>query len=302
MKPILVLGDSGLLGQALMARGKLLGLNIRGASRRSTDLMLDALNSTSLEHALDTLQPNTLINAAGLVDVNGCELHPEAAWRSNARLPALLADACTRRDIRLVQISTDHYFTGHGAAPHDEAAPVTLVNEYARSKYAGECLALTSPNSLVVRTNIVGFRGWHEAPTFVEWLLQALETGASIQLFSDFHTSSLAASQFAEVLFHLLDHPITGLLNLASRQGTSKQEFAEALANACGFSTRTCHPGSVFALGGAQRAESLVLDVSRAERLLGESLPDLARVVQQLAFEYRERNALTEKPTCVTPR
>lgn len=301
MTPVLLIGDSGLLGQALLAHARKLELPVRGASRRSADLKLDALDPDALEKTLDAVQPGTLINAAGLIDVNRCELQPDEAWRANARLPARLADACTRRGIRLVHISTDHFFSGDQAAPHPENATVTLVNEYARSKYAGECLALTCRDALVVRTNIVGFRGWPQAPTFVEWLLDALENATPIRLFSDFHTSSIAASQFAAALFSLLQHPLTGLIHLAARQGSSKLQFTEALAAACHLSTQACSPGSVADLHGVRRAESLVLDVSRAEKLLGAPLPDLAAVVQQLAVEYRERKAQTEKPACVTP-
>ncbi len=63
-----------------------------------------------------------------------------------------------------MQISTDHYFCGQGDLKHDESAPVTLLNEYARTKYAGEAFALTNPEACVIRTNVVGFRGWEVRP------------------------------------------------------------------------------------------------------------------------------------------
>lgn len=261
---------------------------MRGLSRHSPDLACDLLAPGLLGRILEELQPAVVINAAGLVDVNACERQPEAAWAINARLPALLADACRQRGIRLIHISTDHYFCGDERTPHSEDAPVTLVNEYARSKYAGECLALTHPGALVVRTNIVGLRGQPNAPTFAEWLLNALEHQIPIELFTDFFTSTLTASQLANTLFQLLDMPVTGRLNIASRQGASKFEFAEALATACCLPFTACRPGSVRHLVGAPRAATLVLDVSHSEAILGTRLPDLAAVVHQLGKEYRQ--------------
>ena len=291
---VLVLGDTGLLGSALMSRGKVLGMPMRGASRRSPDLAIDAHNAQILEQALSAVNPAVIINCAGLIDLNECERSPHEAWLANVRVPALLAGYCSSHSIKLIHISTDHYYTGGGALAHKETHPVLLVNEYARSKYAGECMALTCPKALVIRTNIVGFRGWRGQPTFVEWLLSALVKQTPIELYSDFYTSSISVSQLAEVLFNLLNTQVSGVLNLASRQGASKQEFASALAIACGLSTHATMPGTVRSLSGVRRAESLVLDTSLAERLLGAPLPDLDAVVRQLAQEYRERKLSIE--------
>lgn len=299
METTLVLGDTGLLGQALLTRGKAQGLCVRGLSRHSPDLAHDVLTSGTLTRVLDEVQPTVIINAAGLVDINACERHPDAGWAANARLPALLAESCRLRGIRLVHISTDHYFCGDGRTPHPENAPVVLLNEYARSKYAGECLALTDPSALVIRTNIVGLRGQSQ-PTFAEWLLDALERQTPIELFTDFFTSSLTASQLADAVFCLLDTAACGLLNVAARQGASKFEFAEALAKACGLSLAACRRGSLRHLAGAPRADSLVLDVTRTESLLGAKLPDLAEVVRQLAKEYRQHKISLENAPCAT--
>jgi len=291
-QPILIIGDTGLLGQALMACGKTCGLDIRGASRRSQDISMDATDIGKLQAVLDQLAPKIVINAAAFVAVDECNQRPDLAYLINARLPGILASECSKRGIRLVQISTDHFFTGDGNIPHDESAPVRLVNEYARTKYAGECLALTHDDALAIRTNIVGFRGW-AAPTYLEWLLGALRQEAPIALFDDFFTSSITTAQFSNALFQLLATPAKGRINLAAREGSNKLQFTMALAQACGLSTKACRRGSVRELTGAPRAESLVLDVSLAEHWLGAKLPDRNAVAEQIAKEYQERNVIS---------
>lgn len=290
MTSLLVLGDSGLLGQALLESGRRRGIAVRGASRRSADLPFDALRPDSVAPLLDRIEPDVVINCVGLVDVNGCERQPELAWHLNASLPATLAFECAERRIRSVHISTDHFFSGDRDRPHDEKSPVRLVNQYARSKYAGEQVALTCPNALAVRTNIIGFRNWPGQPTFVEWLVESLENQSGICLYEDFFTSSISVAQFSDVLFRVLETSFNGLINIASSQGASKLEFAQALASELGLSTASCRAGSVRNIDGAKRAESLVLDVGLAEELLKTSLPGLNSVIRQLASEYSNRN------------
>jgi dTDP-4-dehydrorhamnose reductase len=166
---------------------------------------------------------------------------------------------------------------------------VRLLNEYARAKYAGEMFALTNPTSLVVRTNIVGLRHWPGRPTFAEWALNALEDVRPITLYEDFFTSSMHSRACAKAILDLLEAGVTGLVNVASSQVASKRTFVEALAHAFGVAPRA-ESGSVRELV-PRRAESLGLDVGRAERLLGRRLPDLQTTVDAIVEEYNGRTS-----------
>jgi dTDP-4-dehydrorhamnose reductase len=228
--------------------------------------------------------PSAIINCAALTDLAACEERPGDAYAINARLPALLAELSIERDLGFVHISSDHYFTGEGAARHDESAGVRLLNEYARTKYAGEAFALAAPAALVVRTNIVGLRGWPGRPTFAEWALQALQDSRPISLYDDFFTSSMHARACAAAVLDLLARGVMGLLNVASSQVSSKREFVAALAAAAGLDLALAGTGSVRELS-PRRAESLGLDVSRAQELLGRRLPGLDETVRAILAE-----------------
>ena len=204
----------------------------------------------------------------------------------NARAVAVMANLCMRHGSYFIQISTDHYFRGDGDGKHAESAQVSLVNEYAMSKYAGESFALTCPNALIIRTNIIGFRR-RGAQTFVEWAIQSLENGSRMTLFEDFFTSSLHVGGFAAALFDLIPAKTSGILNLASKEVSNKKQFIEMLADALGFFASNVVTGSVESLTDARRANSLGLDVSKAEALLGYDLPTARQVVGALANEYR---------------
>ena len=285
---LLVFGATGLLGQAIRAEAARRGIETLGVARRNADHALDLSRADSLASLFTASRPRLVVNAAAQTNLDACENDPGAAYRINARAVALIAEQCRAADVPFVQISTDHYFVGDRDRAHGESDPVSLVNEYARSKYAGEAFALTCPRALVLRTNITGFRGWTGQPTFAEWILSSLGERKPLRLFEDFYTSTIDVTAFSRATFDLVARGATGVVNLASRMVASKRQFAHMLARSAGVDLDWDEPASVRSLGTG-RAESLGLDVGLAERLLGYRLPTLEEVCRSLASHWTSR-------------
>ena len=72
----------------------------------------DLLDRNAIDSILDSAQPDWLINCAALANLEACEEHPEQARILNTDLPGELAEACAKRSIRFVHISTDAVFDG----------------------------------------------------------------------------------------------------------------------------------------------------------------------------------------------
>lgn len=287
--PLVIVGSTGLLGQALRVEACNRGYQVYGFARSGADVNLDIRDTRRFLDALGHLQPKCIINAAALINLDECERNPARADEINALSVKNIANYCQKHDVKLVQISTDHYFSGDGMALHDEEAEVQLLNVYAKSKYQGEFFAQSAPNSLILRTNIVGFRGWIGRPTFVEWAIAALSEASPVTLFDDFFTSSIHVKAFADSLFDLLDKNASGIINLAARDVASKADFLLKLAHQLELPVSGCTFGSVHSDGGVLRADSLGLDVSKAEAILGYPLPKIDEVIAELAAEYRKR-------------
>jgi dTDP-4-dehydrorhamnose reductase len=281
-----------MLGQALLAEAGGRRVRAAGAARSGADYTCDLGDASAVTALIADLKPRLVINAAAMTDLNACETDPGSAYRINGRAVALLAQACRSSGCRLVHVSTDHFFTGDHDALHDEVAPIQLVNDYARSKFAGEAFALALPGALVLRTNITGFRGWAGRPTFAEWLIEAIERDEELTLFEDYWTSTIDAGSFARATLDLAASEVAGLLNLASRSVVNKRMFAEALARGLGLTLTRSAPGYVANLA-VRRAESAGLDVSMAEVILGRKLPDLDDVIAALVSEYKSRCVTT---------
>lgn len=175
---------------------------------------------------------------------------------------------------------------GGGISRHSESDEISLLNEYARTKFAGEGFALTDPSSVVLRTNIVGFRH-NQAPTFLEWAIGALKRKEKMTLFDDFYTSSIHVLQFAKIIFDVIKQRPNGIFNVASSTVASKKDFIIALSQTL-FNTAPVNysVGSVKSLGTARRANSLGLDVTKIENFLGYAMPDLDQVMHSIKREF----------------
>src|SRR5574339_180914 len=112
---LLITGASGLLGISLaleaMREHEVTGMD-RGRLKSAPFPVLraDLLQSRTLESAIDSAQPDWLINCAALANLDLCEQHPDQAKILNADVPTELARICSQRGIRYVHISTDAVF------------------------------------------------------------------------------------------------------------------------------------------------------------------------------------------------
>lgn len=282
----LVLGATGLLGKALVKEIKKNNFSCIGIARTGADINFDILNSQLLKSCLLDIRPNVVINACAIVNLDLCEKNPAIAYQINSRPSSIISSLASELDYKYIYVSTDGYFDD-GNQIHDEHAKVVLFNEYARTKYLGECLSLLDEKSMVVRTNIIGFRGDKSRLTFIEWLLDKLIKKEKIVLFNDYFTSSISVSLFSKALIDLILKDFSGVINLASREVFSKKQFIEEFSNQFFLPIENYTVGSVLSLTGARRARYLGLDVSFAEQILGYKLPTLKEVVASLKEEYQ---------------
>ncbi len=288
---ILLLGSKGMLGQSIRRQFTAEGMQLFGVDRAQAEYCFDLLDDDKLEQCILEVKPDMIINTAAIVNLDLCERDSGSAYQLNARLPGLLANLCRKYGCYLVHISTDQYYYGDGAKIHGETIPLQLVNEYARTKFAGEQMALTHRDCLVLRTNIVGFRGT-EQKTFLEWAISEIENQRKMTLFADFYTSSIHTVDFSRILYDLLKKHPTGIYNLASSEVSSKKDFILGLSWKIFEKAPVYEIGSVKNIQGTPRADSLGLDTRKIEELVGYRMPDREETLNSIKNEYLERRSV----------
>ncbi len=231
---ILILGASGMLGHMLFSELLERGLDVYGSTRAPLDCRkeyqtrlvsgVDALNMPSVLGVLDTVRPQVLINAVGVIRhlPEGREALP--CIQMNAAFPHMLLQACTARNIRLIHYSTDCVFDGKAGRPYTESDRPTASDVYGLTKYLGE---VAGPNALTVRTSIIGpeLRGKH---SLLEWFLA--QEGA-VRGFTEAIYTGLPTSEHARILAeYILPRPdIAGLYQVAA-PAISKYDLLRLIA------------------------------------------------------------------------
>ena len=268
---ILVLGARGRLGAALT--------RLYAADHEVTALgreQLDLLRLSQIRDRLSRHSFDALINAAGITSVDYCEDHPDEAHDSNAAGPEIIAKVCHERGARLLHLSTDYVFDGAGRSLCRETDPTAPLNEYGRSKLAGERLVLAAcPSALVLRVS------WLFGPdkdSFPDRVVKTALAEDRVTAIADKWSSPTHAGDLAGwMLPFLQEHrAASGLLHLCNAGHASWQEYGQKaldLAAQLGLPlrARTVEPVSMhgFAEFKAARPPFTSLDTSRFTEITG---------------------------------
>lgn len=282
---VLIFGAHGMLGQELCKRFKT-EFEVVAATRHGCDLRYPA----TIAPYIEAHKPDIVINSAAMININLCETAKEQAYEVNAFAVAKMAEACNSISAKLVQISTDHYYVNGKNRKHAETEPVTLLNNYAHTKFSGEEFATLAKNFLIVRTNIIGFRTNSAQQGFLEWALDGIENNRQLKLFSDYFTSSIDIYNFALLLKMMVKMDLQGLYNVASSEVSSKARFVELLAEDLGATLNFPQYVSIESAAPelVPRATSLGLDVNKIEQALGLLMPSTKQVISKIKEVYNE--------------
>jgi dTDP-4-dehydrorhamnose reductase len=147
---IVVVGGRGRLGQSLIKRWLGPGVVLHAITRDEMDLD----QPPTVVPALAGLDFDLLINAAGMVEVDACELRPGELQRVNVVSPAEMAKVCAKKGARMIQVSTDYVFSGCKPGLLGEDDLTEPCNAYGRSKLAAEAaVAASLPDALIARVS-----------------------------------------------------------------------------------------------------------------------------------------------------
>jgi dTDP-4-dehydrorhamnose reductase len=240
---ILVLGASGMLGNAMMrVLGAAAHLEVLGTVRSAAAKRLfesnvaerlltdcDVENHDSLVRVFARSKPDVVINCVGLIKQLEQAADPLSAISINALLPHRLHQLCAMSDARLIHFSTDCVFDGVEGR-YREDSPSNAEDLYGKSKYLGE---VSGPNAITLRTSIIGHE-LQSSHSLLEWFLsqEGQCKGYTRAIFSGLPTTVLA-----EIVRDTIipNRALSGLYHVAS-QPISKYDLLKTIADVYGKS------------------------------------------------------------------
>jgi len=282
---ILLLGANGQVGhelrRSLATMGEVIATTRSGRLPDEQDcLVADFDAPASLPVLIRDIRPDIVVNAAAYTAVDKAESEPEAAFRTNAEAPGMLARACAERNIPFVHYSTDYVFDGQGQRPYridDATAPLGV---YGKSKLAGE-RAIVDASGLhyIFRTAwVYGWRGHNFMKTMLRLGAERDELRVVADQLGSPTPAWLIADTTAEILRRRKDID-TGIYHLTTAGQTSWHGFARAIfqqASRSGLLARSPEVHAIRTMDyptAAMRPAYSCLDVGRLEERLGHALP-----------------------------
>ena len=149
---ILLFGGQGQVGQEIVRVCVARHVRLAAPGRGYADIT----DRAAIRDAIASCRPSPVINAAGYTKVDPAESEVEAALRGNELGPATIAQACADAGAPLVHISTDYVFDGTKPGAYVEEDRIAPINNYGRSKAAGErAVQAASSHHVIIGTSCV---------------------------------------------------------------------------------------------------------------------------------------------------
>lgn len=275
----LVVGAGGMLGTELV-REFSLHCEVFGLDLPS----LDITDADQCRRAVQELRPEIIVNAAGMTDVDHCEVHPHEAFRVNGQGVGNLAQAAAP-DRLLVHYSTDYIFDGRKPEAYTEEDAPNPLSVYGQSKLKGEELARAEcPNHLILRT------AWLFGPAgrnFVRTIVTAARAGQKLRVVQDQRGNPTYARDLARCTWRLIQSGARGVYHTTNTGTCTWYELAVRSLEWAGIPDVSVAPVSTAEFPRpAPRPANSALANNRLERAGLPPMRAWAEAVEEYIVEY----------------
>lgn len=229
---ILVTGSNGQVGSAVIEQyAKNERHEVLGLSREK----LDISSRNDVMVAVSSFQPDAVVNAAAMTNVDACETQIEKAFEINSLGVRNLAQASDSVGAQLIHLSTDFVFDGKQNRPYSEFDLTNPLSIYAKSKLGGDQEALSYSLGTVLR---VAWVFGNENGDFFSWVAKGVAENSVSSLIDDQVGTPTYSFDVAKVVEYCSSHKLTGLINVANSGETTRLEMGKAICDRLNISNQ----------------------------------------------------------------
>jgi dTDP-4-dehydrorhamnose reductase len=275
---IAILGGRGMLGTDLVNICRQDGFDVKVFDLPEFDIT----DSKQLKGVLESAK--IVINCAAYTDVDGAESENEIAHQVNAEAAGRLGALVKEADAWLLHLSTDFVFDGQLNRPYVETDLPNPINEYGRSKLAGEqLLGQSGCRHCIIR---VEWTYGQAGENFVTKLIQHAKTEKVLKVVDDQTGSPTATTEVAKVICKFLPLKPEGVFHFASSGYVSRYGMAEFIFDKLSLDVNLLACKTSNYASSAARPLNSRFDCSKIEALLDEPIESwqvpLERFLRQL--------------------
>jgi len=261
---IAILGGRGMLGTDLT--------NICEQHRFDVKVFdlpeFDITDSRQPKQALNGAQ--IIVNCAAYTNVDGAESEAELAYQVNAEAVGRLGALAKEADAWLLHVSTDFVFDGRLNKPYVETDTPNPINEYGRTKLAGEqLLSQSGCRHCILR---VEWTYGSAGSNFVTKLIQRAKAHKTLKVVDDQIGSPTATTEVAKVICKLLRSRPQGIFHFASAGYVSRYEMAKFIFDKLSMDVNLLPCKTADFASAAARPLNSRFDCSKIKALLDEPI------------------------------
>ncbi len=215
----IITGSSGQLAKAFIK--KFTELNFDFIAPGEQDL--DITNKEKISNIFTQYSPDVVINCAAYNNVEYAQQDNTKAFLINKTAVTNLVEESQKYNAKFIHFGSDYVFDGTKNDLYVETDKTNPLNEYGKSKLAGEQEALMYKNSLVCRLSWVIGEGQQN---FLFKLSDWLRNNKIIKVSSDEISVPCFSFDIADTVIKALDKGLLGLYHLTNSGKASRYELA----------------------------------------------------------------------------
>lgn len=194
---------------------------------------LDLSDQQAIRHAVQTIQPDLIINPAAYTAVDKAESEVDLTYAVNATAPGTLAEEAAKLGAKLIHFSTDYVYAGDKVGAYTEDDATAPLSVYGKSKLAGEdAIRSVGLPALIFRTSwVYGTYG----KNFLNTILRLAKERDQLRIVADqigTPTSSLCIAQAVVSVIERWNGKHSGVYHLVNSGHTTWHGFATAIVDA----------------------------------------------------------------------
>ncbi len=289
---LLITGASGLLGSKLakIATAKnhvVYSTYNQHPADFGVPIQLNITDRDQVEMTFKKAEPDIVVHAASLTDVDKCELNKELAWKINVEGAKNVAQASKDLGALLIYISTDYVFDGEKGCYVETDVP-SPVNYYGLTKLRAEEQVKDAVNDYCIARPSVIYGSTPAAGkiNFALWLINKLKAKEQIKIVVDQCISPTLNTSLATMVLEVAERKLTGIYHLSGATPISRYDFAKKLAQVFDLNTDLLLPVSLAEFSWtAKRPKNSSLNTTKAQQKLANKPLEISQALKQLKKE-----------------
>ncbi len=250
-------------------------------------MQFDVADKNRVEQVFGEINPDVVVHAATLTDVDKCETNKDLAWKVNVEGTRNIAETAKKSHAFMVYISTDYVFNGEKGNYKENDTP-DPVDYYGFTKLKAEELVQGIVEEYCIARGSVIYGALPAAGkiNFGLWLISKLRGNESPKVLTDQWNSPTLNISMADMTLEIVERRLTGIYHISGATRISRYDFAKLLAQTFSLNTALLTPSTMAEFSWtAKRPKDSSLDTSKAQQTLKNKPLQIQQALEQLKTE-----------------